>query len=80
MSWADDNFDRIYNDDYWDYLADKEKRERLWKRGIHIDRQGNRHKISEMTDKHLQNTINYFNNYNVKILEKELEKRKVSTT
>lgn len=76
MSWADENLD-------WggeDYIENeivliRRRREELWRKGIHIDKNGKEHKISEMTDDHLLNTINYFSDLNIAPLQRELDKR-----
>ena len=71
MSWAEENgIDIDYGiEDFQEYL------ESMWKYGRHEDREGNFYRISEMTDKHLQNTINYFSSLDTTPPEEELKKR-----
>lgn len=70
MSYADDECF------YCDGPEDFDKSIQEWKKGFHIDGDGNNIKISEMTTKHLENTIKYFKDeYDTSILEQELNKR-----
>lgn len=73
MSWAEDEgIDCWFGDEI--PVRDLEKE---WESGFHTDRQGERHKLSEMDTKHLINTIKFFEKrYNTKDLEKELSNRK----
>jgi len=52
MSWSDDNVtypqDEITIFEYY------------WKKGLHIDRKGNLHKLDKITNEYLTNIINYF--------------------
>ena len=71
MSWAEDN-----NIDCWS--EDDISVEKNWNDGIHITKDGEEIKISEMTESHLKNTIKYFSRVaDVSILEKELANRKL---
>lgn len=72
MSWADDEGLDCYSAE--DFMN---KDEREWEKGIHVDQNGIEHKISDMTDSHLKNTIRYFQNigYDTYILENELINR-----
>ena len=49
----------------------------LWEDGFHETREGDRIKLTEMTDFHLQNTIRFFKirGYNTLPLERELKLR-----
>ncbi len=48
-----------------------------WDMGYHETRDGDRIRITKMSDSHLQNTINYFKNeFDTSILQKELDRRK----
>jgi hypothetical protein len=71
MSWIDDNFYNLEEPDYYEL-------EENWEKGIHIDSNGKVYKLSEMTDNHLKNTINFFKFANTIELEKELQKRLIT--
>jgi hypothetical protein len=72
MSWAEDS-------GMYDYCGeDYEDREDEWKRGIHTDRDGNEHQISEMETSYLMNVIKYFKDYDVSPLTEELKKRNLN--
>ena len=63
-----------------DWFLEYGNLENHWENGVHIDKEGNTHRITKMSDRHLINTINYFKkNLNVKLLVEELKKRKLLT-
>lgn len=68
-----------YTDDecfYCDGSEDFDKSIQEWGNGFHIDRDGNRYEISEMTTEHLKNTIEYFKDeFDISILQEELDRR-----
>lgn len=70
MSWLEDN-----GLDFWEEDFSMEEREDDWRSGIHIDIDGNEHKLSEMTISHLKNTIKFFNYLDTTPLEEELKRR-----
>lgn len=49
--------------------------EEHWSNGYHYDINDKKYKISEMTDQHLLNTIDYFNGSNTKPLIEEARRR-----
>jgi len=70
MSWAEDMGYDAYS------LEDLEEwREEDWKDGIHTDRNDNKLKLSEMSNQHLQNIIDYFEHLDTKPLKDELKRR-----
>ena len=76
MAWAEEN-----NIDCWepeDVSAWYKSVEENWKKGTHVDRNGVKHKIREMTTSHIINTIRYFKlDCNVNMLKRELIIRKI---
>jgi hypothetical protein len=52
------------------------KRERLWKKGTHVDADDKAWHLSDMTENHLQNTINAFKQLDRTPLLNELNRRK----
>jgi len=72
MSWAEENGIDIGTDEV--YIED------LWADGLHKTKDGREIEIKDMTDEHLQNTINCFkkNKHDVYYLEKEQKKRLTS--
>lgn len=52
-------------------------REKQWESGVHYDKYGDVHCLSNMETSHIKNTISYFDklDYDIKPLQKELEKR-----
>ncbi len=75
MAWAEEN-----NIDCWeveDVNIWYESFEENWNKGVHIDRDGVKHKLSKMTTQHLINTIRYFKyDCDTSELKKELIKRR----
>lgn len=69
MSFIEDN--DLSMEGYDDYI------ESCWKDGIHTDGNGVEHKISEMSDFHLQNTINFFKTLDTTPLQHELKNRRL---
>jgi hypothetical protein len=70
-----------YAEDMGYYEPDDEQtgiaRECEWINGIHTDNKGVEHKITEMSDFHLLNTINFFKDYDTEPLIKEAKRRKI---
>lgn len=54
----------------------KNEQENNWKQGFHVSSDGHKCKISELSDQHLQHTINkYKKTHDITPLEKELLNR-----
>ena len=70
MSYAEDN-----GIDEYSMIDELNNIELLWQKGIHKDQNGSEHKISEMTNQHLINVINFFSEFDTEQLKRELKKR-----
>ncbi len=58
----------------------KAKREEDWKNGVHTTSEGFEWQITDMTDLHIENTIEHFKyrlHYDTRPLEEELKRRKL---
>lgn len=68
-----------YNMDFYPYdMSGVIDREQDWKNGIHEDRNGHTHEITEMSDSHLINTIKFFDTLDTTPLKQELKRRKLA--
>jgi hypothetical protein len=79
QSYAEEMFNAWYGwgDEYAydDYEKRNRKREREWKKGVHVDRRGSKHLLSEMSRNYLLRVISYFHRLDTTPLKEELRKR-----
>jgi hypothetical protein len=78
MSWAEDEgIDGWSVTDFEteDYLHNNRLRQYEWENGFHTDKDGNEIPLTEMSERHLKNTIKYFAGLDTSALEAELVRR-----